>query len=240
MITTLITKHNSSCPSNNHEDTIARTTQELEELTNEDLEHLHRRALAFVICGKFESALEDASTMVSLSPSSALPYLCMGHIYAQQGRYGAAIHVYDQGLQAVSSDDQQQQLSKARSTAQSHNDTRIDFIKRLPTHDDVFKKMVEHILPESKETTIQTNQLYEYMNVSRAWRERLLQCLPKDLHIQLVEHQVGLAKMDYLLEHAAAVSRIIALTVTCVVTHPQSLLPSISRFSSLRSLCIEK
>ncbi|CDH54748.1 predicted protein [Lichtheimia corymbifera JMRC:FSU:9682] len=157
---------------------IADSTCCLQQCIQQLLTHLDNRARALATSGNFEAALKDVARIRQLAPSSAVGYLCAGHVYSLQGRQKAAIDIYDQGLVAVSSSDpSHQQLVKARSMAQERDNTRIDFINKFPL--DIITNVAPRILSEEKMTP---SVIREYLGVSRVWREKLLMCI-RQLHV---------------------------------------------------------
>ncbi|KAJ8651655.1 hypothetical protein O0I10_012772 [Lichtheimia ornata] len=157
---------------------IADSTRSLQQCVQEQLTHLDNRARALATCGSFGAALKDVARIRQLVPSSAMGYLCAGHVYSLQGRQKAAINIYDKGLAAVSSSDpSHQQLVEARSMAQQRDRKRIDFINELPL--DIIMNIAPWILSTER---MAPSEIREYLDVSRVWREKLLSCV-RELHV---------------------------------------------------------
>ncbi|KAI7878395.1 hypothetical protein K492DRAFT_179894 [Lichtheimia hyalospora FSU 10163] len=158
---------------------IADSTRCVQRCVQEQLGYLDNRARALATCAHFEAALEDATTMQQLDPSSATGYLCAGHVYSMQGRQKAAIEIYDKGLAVVPlSDPSYQQLLDAQSMAQDKDSRCIDFIKKLPL--DIIQNIASRILSKK---TMTPRKIRPYLEVSREWRETLLLGVQK-LHIE--------------------------------------------------------
>ncbi|KAJ8651656.1 hypothetical protein O0I10_012773 [Lichtheimia ornata] len=206
---------------------VADSTRRLQQCVQEQLTHLDNRARALATSGNFEAALRDVARIRQLAPSSAMGYLCAGHVYSLQGHQKAAIAIYDQGLAVVSlSDPSHQQLVEAQSMAQEQHSTRIDFVKELPI--DIIENIAPRIL--SKEL-IAPNEIRQYLDVSRVWRERLLMCI-RDLRLDIVTDD-DLADDDDLLEHIAPHCTTLTLEQGATGFHR---LVSRTRFPSLHTL----
>ncbi|KAJ8652701.1 hypothetical protein O0I10_011646 [Lichtheimia ornata] len=159
----------------NDGDRIAAATETLQRTAHQFVEVLNERAKLLANSAQFERALQDAAAITAILPSSGLGYLRMGDVYCQQGHHAAAISIYDQGLQAVpESDAHYQQLQQCRMEAATNNSKRIDFISQLPL--DI---VITNIIPRITSRTYFESSC-EYLLVSRAWQERILQ-QPKGL-----------------------------------------------------------
>ncbi|KAJ8652698.1 hypothetical protein O0I10_011643 [Lichtheimia ornata] len=144
-------------------ETVQRTLSQLVQVLNE-------RAKLFANSAQFEAALRDAAAIRTVLPFSGLGYLATGDVYCQQGRYAAAISMYDQGLRRVPEIGQYyQQLHQQREKAVTNSNKRVDFISRLPL--DI---VVTNIIPRV-ERKFYSYSSSEYLYVSRTWQERFLQ-----------------------------------------------------------------
>ncbi|CDH54808.1 predicted protein [Lichtheimia corymbifera JMRC:FSU:9682] len=145
-------------------------TESLKKTGHQFVELLNERARLLANSAQFDAALRDAAAIRALLPGSGLGYLRMGGVYCQQGRYAAAISIYDQGLEAVPESDQYHyQLLQQRLKAIASNDKRVDFISLLP-----FDIVITNILPRI-EPKLYSYSLYGPLYVSRTWRDRFLQ-----------------------------------------------------------------
>ncbi|CDH54725.1 predicted protein [Lichtheimia corymbifera JMRC:FSU:9682] len=186
---------------------ITDSTRCLQQCVRDQMGHLDNRARALATSGNFEAALDDVAMIRQLAPSSAVGYLCAGHVYSLQGRQKAAIDIYEQGLAVVSSSDpSHQQLLEARSMAQYRDSKKIDFIKEFPI--DIIENIAPWILSEEE---ITPSEIREYLDVSRVWRERLL-LSTRELHIDSL-YDDDLGDDDDLLEQVAP--HCTALTIQC-------------------------
>ncbi|KAJ8651659.1 hypothetical protein O0I10_012776 [Lichtheimia ornata] len=219
----ILTIKSGTCPK-----AVADSTDRLCQCAQDQLEHLEARARTLATCGHFEEALKDAYTMTRVVRSSPLGYLCVGHVYALQGRQKAAIGIYEQGLDAVpSTDPSRQRLVEARSMAQERDSTRIDFIKELPI--DIIENIAPWILCPQEQ--IPPSEIREYLDVSRVWRERLLMSI-RELHIESTPDD-DLADDDDLLEQIAPICT--ALTLQDTTDGFPRLMPK-TLFPSLKAL----
>ncbi|KAJ8652404.1 hypothetical protein O0I10_011984 [Lichtheimia ornata] len=151
---------------------IAMATETLKQAAHQFAQVLNERARLFANSAQFDTALRDAAAIRALLPGSGLGYLCTGDVHCQQGRYAAAISIYDQGLEAApESDPYYQQLQQQRMTAVSNNSKRVDFISRLPL--DI---VITNIVPRMERPVyLDSIVLYEPLYVSRTWQARFLQ-----------------------------------------------------------------
>ncbi|CDH54816.1 predicted protein [Lichtheimia corymbifera JMRC:FSU:9682] len=172
----LLKNTNLTAEHGNDSNRIATATETLQQTAQQFVEVINERARLLANSAQFDTALRDAAAIRALLPGSGLGYLCMGDIYCQQGRYPAAVAIYDQGLEAVpESDPYYQQLQQHHIAAITKNSKRIDFISRLPL-DIVVTNILPRITPEL--TVVMS---FEPLDVSHAWRERILKH-PKGLH----------------------------------------------------------
>ncbi|KAJ8652696.1 hypothetical protein O0I10_011641 [Lichtheimia ornata] len=160
----------------NDSNRIAAATKTLQQTAHQFVEVLNERARLFSNGAQFDTALRDAAAIRAILPRSGLGYLCAGDVYCQQGHHAAAVTIYDQGLEAVpESDAHYQQLRQHRMTAIANNNKRVDFISQSPL-DIVITNIVPRMQPK-----FYSESSCEYLFVSRAWRERILQ-QPKGLN----------------------------------------------------------
>ncbi|KAJ8652710.1 hypothetical protein O0I10_011655 [Lichtheimia ornata] len=140
-----------------------RTVEQLVQVLND-------RARLFANSAQFDAALRDAAAIRTILPGSGFGYLTTGDVQCQQGRYAAAIAMYDQGLAAVPESDQYyQQLQQHRSVAVANSNKRVDYISQLPL-DIVITNIIPRVDPK-----FHSDFLCEYLYVSRTWKERFLQ-----------------------------------------------------------------
>ncbi|KAJ8652695.1 hypothetical protein O0I10_011640 [Lichtheimia ornata] len=166
----LLNNTNHTAQHGNDDSRIATATETLRQAAYQFANVLNERAKLLANSAQFDTALRDAAAIRALLPGSGLGYLCMGDVHCQQGRYAAAISIYDQGLEAVPESDQYyQQLQQHRMTAIANNDKRVDFISRLPL--DI---VITNIIPRL-ERRCYSDLPPEHLYVSHAWQERFLQ-----------------------------------------------------------------
>ncbi|CDS09582.1 hypothetical protein LRAMOSA10942 [Lichtheimia ramosa] len=110
----------------------------------------------------------------SADPSSAIGYLHKGRAYSERGYQRMAINMYDEGLSVTaSSDPLYRQLQQAKKDAEERDNTRIDFISRLPmdTMTWIAPRLIHEDLPLE-------NGYFEKHHapllVSKAWYQRLM------------------------------------------------------------------
>ncbi|KAJ8652590.1 hypothetical protein O0I10_011736 [Lichtheimia ornata] len=182
---------------------IATATESLKQTAHQFTQVLNERAILFANSAQFGAALHDAAAIRALLPGSGLGYLCTGDVHCQQGRYAAAISIYDQGLETVpDTDAYYQQLQQHRLAAIANNNKRVDFINELPL-DIVISHIVSRIAAD-----LGSNELYEPLYVSRAWQERILQ-RPDGLDFALGQEWVTLKNgHDQLVRFAPYIRRI--------------------------------
>ncbi|CDH54819.1 predicted protein [Lichtheimia corymbifera JMRC:FSU:9682] len=153
----------------NDSNRIVTATETLQQAAHHLVEVLNERARLSANSAQCDKALSDAAAIVAILPGSGLGYLCTGDMHCQQGRYAAAISIYDQGLEAVSiSDPYYHQLVQRRMAAETNNSKRVDFISCLPL-DIVITNIIPRALSE-----FYCDVSSEYLYVSRAWQERFL------------------------------------------------------------------
>ncbi|CDH54785.1 predicted protein [Lichtheimia corymbifera JMRC:FSU:9682] len=149
---------------------IATATESLQQAAHQFTRILNERARLLANSAQFDAALRDAAAIRTILPGSGLGYLCTGDVYRQQGRYAAAISIYDQGLEAVpESDPYYQQLQQHRTAAIANNNKRVDLISRLPL-DIVITNIIPRVEPKCY-----SESSCEYLYVSRTWQQRFLQ-----------------------------------------------------------------
>ncbi|CDH54821.1 predicted protein [Lichtheimia corymbifera JMRC:FSU:9682] len=81
---------------------IATATQTLQQTAHQFVKVLNERARLLANSAQFDTALYDAAAIRAIFSWSGFGYLCTGDVYCQQGRYAAAISIYDQGFEEVS------------------------------------------------------------------------------------------------------------------------------------------
>ncbi|CDS06918.1 hypothetical protein LRAMOSA09441 [Lichtheimia ramosa] len=153
----------------NASDRIVAATEILQQTARQFAKVLNERASLLANSAQLEAALHDAAAIRTMLPGSGLGYLCTGDIYCQQGRYAAAIAIFDQGLEAVpESDPYHQHLQQHRMAAITNNNKCIDFISQLPL-DIVITNILPRALPK-----VFTESSCALLHISRAWQERIL------------------------------------------------------------------
>lgn len=149
---------------------IAAATETFQRTVSEMVQALNDRAWLLANSAQFNAALRDVAAIRTILPRSGLGYVATRGVYCQQGRYAAAVAMYDQGLKAVpESDPYYQHLQQHRLTAININNKRVDFISRLPL--DI---VITNIVPRM-EHRCYSDLPSEYLYVSHAWQERFLQ-----------------------------------------------------------------
>ncbi|CDH54797.1 predicted protein [Lichtheimia corymbifera JMRC:FSU:9682] len=172
----LLKKTNVTAEHANDGNRIAATTESLKQAVAQLIMVLNERAQLLANSAQFDKALRDAAAIRAILPGSGLGYLTTGDVHCQQGRYAAAISIYDQSLETVpESDAYYQRLQQHRIAAATNNNKRIDFISGLPL-DIVITNILPRIEPDCTSFTS-----FEPLDVSHAWRERILKH-PKGLH----------------------------------------------------------
>ncbi|KAJ8651420.1 hypothetical protein O0I10_013039 [Lichtheimia ornata] len=163
---------------------IATATETLQQTAQQFVKVLNERARLLSNSAQFDTALRDAAAIRALLPRSGLGYVCGGDVHCHQGRYAAAISIYDQGLVEVpESDPYYQQLQQHRIAAATNNKKRVDFISQLP-----LDTVITNIIPRMERPVyLDSNVLYEPLYVSRTWQERILQ-QSKDLKFRFRNH----------------------------------------------------
>lgn len=154
----------------NNGDKIVAATDIIQQTMLQLYHALHDRAKLLANSAQFDAALRDASAMIHMQPTVGLGYLCQGDVYCLQGRYAAALPVYDNGLQAVSSSDPYyKDLLQQRMSAMRINNKRIDFVGQLPV-DIISTYLIPRIMP-----VLLSTGCCPYLHVSRTWQQRLSQ-----------------------------------------------------------------
>lgn len=150
---------------------IQETTIAFQHLIDKQLDMLNQRAAAYAHKAMFKQALDDCNFMMDMAPTNPVGFLRTGAIYAMQGRYAAAVQVYEQGMTSISPDSPSYaQLESEKSKAQAILDTtRVDFIATLPL--DVMQVLV----PLFYTGRIPGDQ-HDCLDVSKKWRERICYC----------------------------------------------------------------
>ncbi|CDS06485.1 hypothetical protein LRAMOSA09013 [Lichtheimia ramosa] len=166
----------------NDSNRILAATEILQQTARQFANVLNERARLLANSAQFEAALRDAAAIRTILPESGLGYLCTGDVYCQQGRYAAAIAIFDQGLVAVpDSDPYYHHLQQHRIIAATNNKKRVDFITKLPLDiviTNILPRMELVFYSETKNTTYK--RYCEFLSVSRAWQMTMLK-QPKGL-----------------------------------------------------------
>ena len=141
-------------------DTIA-CIQQLELLSL--LEH---RTHAFSMKGNFDASAQNAQTMVKYAPTLPQGYLCLGKLLSMQGKQKAALKVYQEGLENVSTEDPAYgQLLQAKKTADEKNNQHFDLVSALPLE---VKDEIVTLVTEQERSSL--------FHVSTIWSQRLEHC----------------------------------------------------------------
>ncbi|CDH59312.1 predicted protein [Lichtheimia corymbifera JMRC:FSU:9682] len=132
------------------------------------LQTLDIEARSHVACAKFTQALVIAMKMQQMDPASARGYLCEGFIHMEQGRYVAAIPVYDTALERVDKHDPlYDTIQTAKAKAMQQRQKRRDIICDLPI--EISDRIIQQLFTGGK-----FNQQREYVMVSSAWWHRIV------------------------------------------------------------------
>ncbi|KAI8145607.1 hypothetical protein BJV82DRAFT_604334 [Fennellomyces sp. T-0311] len=124
------------------------------------------RAHAHSMQGQLYLAIGDSEEMIRYAPDSAAGYLRKGGLLSMYGQQDQAIKSYGIGLDSVPRETPDvDRLVIAMSTAMLLGEKKIDFITALP-----FEVISEILAPLSESAKI------ECLMVSKAWRERTLDC----------------------------------------------------------------
>ncbi|KAI7875487.1 hypothetical protein K492DRAFT_210895 [Lichtheimia hyalospora FSU 10163] len=130
---------------------------------------LDMRARSYVACAQFEKALETATIMQEMCPSSAHGYLCQGYIHMEQGRCTAACDVYNAALERVDKSDPSYDTIKTMKTMATQQVEKCkDFIGNLPM--DIALVIIRQLLIYSY-----YDQQSEYIMVSSTWCDRFME-----------------------------------------------------------------
>lgn len=160
-------------PSEKYAQIVHDSTTQLHQSFVSILSALDRRAMALTKTASFESALHDANLIQQLSPSSALGYLREASIYSEQGKQLQVIRICNKGLNKVDANDKHYgTLKQLRRDAEQHHNTRIDFIKQLPT-DIVITTLIPMFMDDFRMSSTAPSL---YLYVSNLWRNRIIQC----------------------------------------------------------------
>lgn len=152
---------------------VSDSTTKLQQCVQETLTVLNDRAIGLMRCANFDAALRDAAAMQELAPLSALGYLCAANIYSQQGRQQAVIRICNKALSVVHNRDPDYiKLQRAKVHAKQRAAIRLDIISRLPL--DVVVHVLFPMIMDHEEL-LDSIKLGPYLNVSKAWRDFVVQ-----------------------------------------------------------------
>ncbi|CDS11783.1 hypothetical protein LRAMOSA04046 [Lichtheimia ramosa] len=111
----------------------------------------------------------------STDSSSAIGYLDKGRAYSERGYQRMAINMYDEGLaKTASSDPLYLQLQQAKKDAEERDNTRIDFISRLPM--DILTWIAPRLI--HGDLPLENGYFEKHhapLLVSKAWYQRLME-----------------------------------------------------------------
>lgn len=111
--------------------------------------------------------------MQQFSPFSAVGYLREASIYSAQGKQRLAIDIYDKGMTMVDTmDTHYDDLKRAKMDAEQRQNTRIDFISKLPI-DIVITTLIPMFMSDSLEDPLVPSP---YLFISSAWHDRIVEC----------------------------------------------------------------
>ncbi|KAI9262127.1 hypothetical protein BDA99DRAFT_510316 [Phascolomyces articulosus] len=142
-----------------HYATLKRDAQEAEDRMSQHIDTLGLEA-------QFHQALNIAWDLINVHRRSPTGYLCAGHLHIMQGRVQAAMEMFQTGLQQVPLlDPRYHELADQLKLARQKCSQRFDILTSLPF--DLMSHIFGHLsMPE----------LTICMDISRGWRERVLQC----------------------------------------------------------------
>ncbi|KAI7875489.1 hypothetical protein K492DRAFT_210896 [Lichtheimia hyalospora FSU 10163] len=116
-----------------HERVITDSKVICQQLAHLHLETLDIQARSYVARAQFTTALNIATSMQEMNPTSPLGYLCQGYIHMQQGRCLAAIRVYDKAMDHVPmTDTLYERVKEDRSLAMKQATKPMDLIAYFP------------------------------------------------------------------------------------------------------------
>ncbi|KAJ8651508.1 hypothetical protein O0I10_012930 [Lichtheimia ornata] len=154
-----------------HEHVIRQSTLALD-MVDFQLSLLDIRARSWCACAKVENALEDTRHMQQLAPLSPRGYYRQGKIYAQYGYHSKALAIYkNAGTLAAAADDDdglRDAVDNAIKESTRQLEKKIDMIDKLPL--DVVLRIAPMVFGEDFD-----HNHHACLDVSMAWRERLLQ-----------------------------------------------------------------
>lgn len=150
---------------------IQETTIAFQNLIDKQLDMLDKRAAAYAQKAMIRHALDDCKFMMEKAPTNPVGFLRTGAIHVMQGRYAAAIQVYEQGMISASPDTPgYTRLEDEKNKAQAILDTtHVDFIAALPLD------VVQLLVPLFYMGRIPGDQ-HDCLDVSKTWRERICYC----------------------------------------------------------------
>ncbi|KAI7875493.1 hypothetical protein K492DRAFT_210898 [Lichtheimia hyalospora FSU 10163] len=156
-----------------YEQLVDDATQQLHQSSESILLPLDQRVMGLAKCANFDVALDDASAMQQISPSSALGYLRAAMICSEQGKQRHVIDICDQGLKNVDpKDPHYDSLQRTKADAEQRDNKCIDFISQLPA-DIVVTKLIPLLMQDNMMNAFKP---HPYMSISNLWRDRIIQC----------------------------------------------------------------
>ncbi|KAI9259686.1 hypothetical protein BDA99DRAFT_513933 [Phascolomyces articulosus] len=167
------TKVRNAFDKRDYQDTIEKATITLEQIQKSQLiVMLDRRSYAFGMKGKYDMAIKDAKTMIEYGGLSMMShgYLRLGNLLESQGKYGAAIQLYQEALEKLSTPDNDycgyKQLMQAKITAEKKNNQRFDIISALPY--ELCDEIIGYLTEKEKATVL--------LDVSPIWHRQISNC----------------------------------------------------------------
>lgn len=168
----LCQQYKPTAPTSKYAPIIYDLTTQLHEPVQSILSVLDRRANTLSKCADFNAALRDAKVMQQLSSSSAIGYLQEASIYSEQGKQRRVIDTCNQALGLVDKKDAHYAtLQRIKEDAEQRQNTRIDFITKLPL--DI---VVTALIPLITNQYMMENKPHPHLYVCNAWLDRIVQC----------------------------------------------------------------
>ncbi|KAI7874118.1 hypothetical protein K492DRAFT_222683 [Lichtheimia hyalospora FSU 10163] len=175
------------------------STQQLHHSLESILLALDERALGLVKCANFDAALDDANVMQQISPTSALGYLRAATIYSEQGKQRHVVDICNQGLNNVDTKDPHyDSLQRTKANAKQRDNQHIDFISQLPV-DIVVTKLIPLFMHDNM---LDSFYPHPYMNVSKSWCDRIIQCFGGLRFITDYEEDRNVIRCSQVIPHA--------------------------------------
>ena len=124
---------------------------------------LDHRSWAYGKTCQFDDAIKDVERMIAYTPESAVGYLRLGSLLDIQGKSAAAAKVYQGALDQVSKNDPSYEYLEYYQKSKEKSEQRVDFITMLPP------QAYDYIV-----SLLSLNEKMTWMNVSQAWRKKIV------------------------------------------------------------------